>query len=148
MRAAARTRYAAEMPAPKSGSSAVDDYMAAQDEKAREALQKARDAVRKAVPGAEEVISYKMPAYRLHGRIVLYMAAWKEHYSIYPATAGMVAAFGDRLTGLHTNKSTLRFPYAERVPTKLIGDIARFRAQEVAERVAAKKKTRAAAASR
>ncbi len=56
-----------------------------------------RSAIRKAVPGAEEVISYQIPAYKLHGRAVLYFAGWKQHYSLYPATDRLVAAFKDEL---------------------------------------------------
>ncbi len=44
-----------------------------------------RSIVRKALPEAEEVISYKIPAYKLHNEVVLYFAGWKRHYSLYPA---------------------------------------------------------------
>jgi uncharacterized protein YdhG (YjbR/CyaY superfamily) len=91
------------------------------------------------VPGAEEVISYQIPAYKLHGRVVLYFAGWKQHYSIYPATAHLVAAFKDELAPYEfNNKGTIRFPLAKRVPVKLIAGIAKFRAKEVAGREKAK----------
>ena len=42
---------------------------------------------------AEECISYQIPAFKLHGSVLLYFAGWQEHYSVYPASDAMVAAF-------------------------------------------------------
>ena len=90
--------------------------------------------MRKALPRAEEVISYQIPAYKLNGRVVIYFAGWKEHYSIYPAQRRLVAAFKERLAPYEVNnKGTIRFPLSEPVPARLIEDIARFRAKEVTE---------------
>ena len=112
----------------------VDQYIASQPEAARGTLQRVRAAIRKAVPAAEETISYNMPAYELHGEAMLYFAGWKRHYSLYPATARVLAAFQHELAAYEINKSTIRFPLSEPVPAKLIGLIAKFRAKEVAER--------------
>jgi uncharacterized protein YdhG (YjbR/CyaY superfamily) len=56
----------------KSDFKSVDEYIAAQPEAVQRALKRVRSTIRKAVPGAEEVISYRIPAYKLHGRPVLY----------------------------------------------------------------------------
>jgi uncharacterized protein YdhG (YjbR/CyaY superfamily) len=111
----------------------VDDYIASQPEAAQDMLGRVRRAIRKAVPDAEEVISYQIPAYRAHGRVVIYFAGWKRHYSLYPATDSLVTAFEDELTPYTISKGTIRFPLSEDVPVKLIEDIARFRAKEAAE---------------
>lgn len=93
-----------------------------------------RGAIRKALPKAEEVISYQIPAYRLDGRVVIYFAGWKEHYSVYPAQKRLVAAFKEKLAPYEVNnKGTIRFPMSEPVPVGLIQAIARFRAKEVTE---------------
>ena len=97
-------------------------------------LKRVRGAIRKAVPGAEEVISYKIPTYKLHGGPVLYFAGWKKHYSLYPATADLLAVFQDDLATYEVAKSTIRFPFSQPVPVKLIERIAKFRAKEVADR--------------
>src|SRR6266446_7117317 len=97
-----------------------------------------RSTIRKAVPGGEEVISYQIPAYKLHAGPVLYFAGWKQHYSLYPATAPVVAAFKDDLAPYEVSKGTIRFPLYEPVPVNLIARIAKFRAKEVAEREKAK----------
>jgi uncharacterized protein YdhG (YjbR/CyaY superfamily) len=91
-----------------------------------------------AVPRAEEVISYKMPTYKLRDQTVLHFAAWKNHYSLYAATASVVAAFGRELAPYDVIKGTIRFPHSEPVPEKLIERIAKFRAKEVSKRVNAK----------
>jgi uncharacterized protein YdhG (YjbR/CyaY superfamily) len=66
---------------------------------------------------------------------VIYFAGWKRHYSLYPATRRLVAAFKDELAPYEVNdKGTIRFPLSEPVPVKLIEAIATFRAKEVAEK--------------
>jgi uncharacterized protein YdhG (YjbR/CyaY superfamily) len=110
----------------------VDDYLELQPWAARGVLETVRGAIRKAVPGAEEVISYQMPAYKLTAGIVIYFAGWKKHYSLYPASAELVEAFKEELAGYEISKGTIRFPLSLPVPVKLIGNIVKFRAKEVA----------------
>lgn len=134
----------------------VAAYIAKFPRPAQAVLKKVRGAMQKALPKAVEVISYSIPAYKVDGRVAIYFAGWKEHYSIYPATAPLVAAFKDRLEPYEVNnKGTIRFPMSEPVPVKLIADIARFRAkQTVIERAGATgasaggRKTRASAGRR
>jgi uncharacterized protein YdhG (YjbR/CyaY superfamily) len=116
----------------------VDAYIAAQPADVRSLLERVRDIIRRALPKAEDVISYQIPAYRLHGRPVIYFAGWRRHYSLYPATAFVVAALEDKLAPYEVSKGTIRFPLSERVPVKLIERIARLRAKEAAERAKAK----------
>jgi uncharacterized protein YdhG (YjbR/CyaY superfamily) len=110
----------------------VDEYISAQPEAAQRVLKRVRSAIRKAVPGANEVISYNMPTYKLHGRAMLYFAGWSRHYSIYPSTARLLAKFKSELEPYEISKGTIRFPLSEPVPVKLIEAIAKFRAQEIA----------------
>lgn len=111
----------------------VDQYIASQPETVQNILERVRSTIRNAIPQAEESISYKIPAYKLRGDRVLYFAAWKQHFSIYPATARVIAAFKEDIAP-YVMKSTLRFPISQPVPVKLIARIAKFRANEVAER--------------
>jgi uncharacterized protein YdhG (YjbR/CyaY superfamily) len=117
----------------KTGFKSVDEYIALQPEAVQDILARVRSTIRKAVPRAEEVISYNIPAYKLHDSPVLYFAGWKQHYSLYPATGRVVAAFKRELTPYEVRKGTIRFPISQPVPVKLIGRIAKFRATEVAE---------------
>ena len=117
----------------------VDEYIASQPEGARGTLERVRSTIRKAVPKADEVISYQIPGYKLHGDTVLFFAGWKKHYSLYPANERLVAAFKDELAPYEVNnKGTIRFPLSEPVPVKLIERIAKFRAKDLAEREKAK----------
>src|ERR1035441_1831878 len=71
----------------KAAPSTIDDYIAGASAKVRPILKKIRDAVRKAVPEAEEKISYRIPAFTANG-IVLFFAAFKDHIGIYPPVRG------------------------------------------------------------
>lgn len=117
----------------KSDVSSVNAYIASQPKAVRSVLGQVRATIRKALPGAEEVITYGMPTYKLHGRAVIYFAGWTQHYSLYPSTDRVVAAFRNELEPYEVNKGTIRFPLSLPVPVKLIRGIAKFRAKEAAE---------------
>lgn len=110
----------------------VEEYIASQPRAVQRVLKRVRSAIRKAMPGADEVISYQIPTFKLHGRPVLYFAGWSHHYSLYPSTDRMVAAFRGELAPYEVGKGTIRFPLSEPVPVKLIEGLAKFRAKEVA----------------
>lgn len=112
----------------------VDEYISSQPEAVRGVLSRLRDTIRKAVPEAEESISYGIPTYKLGGERVLYFAAWKKHYSLYPITGRVIAALKAELAPYEVDKSTIRFAYTQPVPVKLIRRIAKFRAKEAVER--------------
>jgi len=90
-----------------------------------------RKAIREAVPQAEEMISYKMPAYKLKGQPLIFFAAWSKHFSIYPASNEMAAKFKKDLEPYQISKGTIRFPLSEPVPVKLIERLVRFRAKGI-----------------
>lgn len=120
----------------------VDEYISAQPEALQGPLKRVRNTIRKALPGAEEVISYRMPTYKLHGSRVLYFAGWKQQYALYAATDSVVAAFKHELAPYEVAKGTIRFPLGQVVPVELIARIAKFRAREVVERAKAKASTK------
>jgi uncharacterized protein YdhG (YjbR/CyaY superfamily) len=119
----------------------VDEYIASQPDGAQSALNRVRSTIRKAVPQAEETISYKMPTYRLHGERILFFAGWKRHYSLYPATKRIIATFKQELAPYEISKGTIRFPLSEPIPAKLIERIVKFRAKEVSHRKHERSKT-------
>lgn len=118
----------------------VDEYLATHPKDVRAILERVRGAIRKAVPGAEEGISYQIPAYKLRGAAVLYLAGWKQHYSLYPATGRLIAALKSELAPYEVQKATIRFPLSKPVPVRLIARIAKFRAREAGERAARAKR--------
>jgi uncharacterized protein YdhG (YjbR/CyaY superfamily) len=131
----------------KTNYKSVNEYIAAQPEAVQGILQEVRAVLRKALPKAEEVISYQIPAYKIDGAGVVYFSGWKAHYSVYPATKAVVTALKKELAPYDVEKGTMRFPFDGPVPKKLIAAIARKRAEEaaadLAKRMAAKKKAAA-----
>jgi uncharacterized protein YdhG (YjbR/CyaY superfamily) len=119
----------------KSDLKSVDDYIDSQPEAVRAILERVRGSIRRALPEAEEVLSYKIPTYKIGGRAVLYFAGWKQHFSLYPVTDPIVTAFKDELVPYEVNnKGTIRFPLSRPVPVKLIERIAKARAKQMAKR--------------
>ena len=120
--------------AAKKKHATVAAYIAAQPKATRAILERVRKTIRKTVPDAEEVISYQIPGYTLNGSYLMYFAGWKAHYSLYPVTDDVAAAFGDELASYTRSKGTLKLPLDEPVPEKLIARIARFHADRVRAR--------------
>ena len=110
----------------------VDEYIAAQPEAVRPKLEQVRAAIGRAVPEAVEGIGYRMPAYKLHGKPMLYFAGFKEHVSLFAASATFFAALQDELKGYELRKGTVHFPLTKSVPVKLISRIAKLRAAGIA----------------
>lgn len=112
----------------------VTEYIASKPRDSRGALERVRRAIRKAVPTASEELSYQKPVYMLNGVPVLYFAGWTSHYSLFPATDALIAAFTRELAPYASSKGTIKIPISEPVPERLIERIARFRAQQITAR--------------
>jgi uncharacterized protein YdhG (YjbR/CyaY superfamily) len=110
----------------------VDAYLAALLADRRGPMEELRAAVRDAAPGAEEVITYKMPGLRLAGRFLVSYDAFARHYSLFPASDGVRAALGDELVPYLAGKGTIRFPADRPVPLDLVRRIVAARVAEVA----------------
>jgi uncharacterized protein YdhG (YjbR/CyaY superfamily) len=106
----------------------VDEYIATFPQDVQTILKSVRQAVLKAVPEAEEVISYQLPAYKYHG-FVLYFGGYTKHFSI-SSPPPTFEVFKEELASYKVSKSAVQFPYDQPVPTELIGKIARYRADE------------------
>ncbi len=89
-----------------------------------------RSAIKRAAPGITERISYRIPTFDLDGRYVLYIAAFKDHVSVYPVTAGMVERYSDEIARFRRGKGTLGFPLTEPIPVALVAKLAKLRVQE------------------
>ena len=118
----------------------VTEYLAAHPPDRRSVLAQVRAVIRKALPRAEEGISYGIPVYKVDGEMVLYFAGFQKHYSIYPATGVLLDTMGDELGDRIHNKASIHFDYAEKVPVKLITRIAKVRAADAKKRAAAKRR--------
>jgi len=106
----------------------VDKYLVDFPIEIQEALERIRETIKKAVPDAEEVISYKMPAYKLNG-ILVYFAAHKNHIGFYPTSSG-IEAFKKELEPYKCAKGSVQFPFDKPLPIGLITRIVKFRVME------------------
>jgi len=95
-------------------------------------LNKLRAIIRAAAPAAQEVISYKMPAYKLHGMLV-YFAGYKAHVGFYPTPSG-IKNFLPKLKGYKCSKAAVQFPIDQPLPQSLIKEIVAFRIKENASK--------------
>ena len=68
----------------KTKAETVDEYLDSLDNEKREALENLRKIIKTVAPKAEECISYQMPAFRIGGRILLWMGASANHCAFYP----------------------------------------------------------------
>lgn len=118
----------------------VSEYLSTLDPELKRVLTTVRQTIRKAVPKAEEVISYQIPCYKLDGAYVLYFAGFKDHFSLScPPPFTVFEAFAKQLAPYKVTKSAIRFPLDEPVPVKLITAIAKFRAKEALAAAKSKK---------
>ena len=110
----------------------VDDYIAAVPEDRRDTLELVRRAIKTAAPESIETIAYQMPAFRSHGgRFLVSYAAYKHHYSLFPASGAVIDALGDELTPYLSGKGTVRFPASEPLPLDIVAKVVRARLAEI-----------------
>jgi uncharacterized protein YdhG (YjbR/CyaY superfamily) len=77
----------------------IDEYLLAVDQPKRATLQALRRTILEIVPEAEQVISYRVPAFRVQGRVVAGFAAFKDHLSYLPFSGSVLEQLGDELHG-------------------------------------------------
>jgi uncharacterized protein YdhG (YjbR/CyaY superfamily) len=117
------------MPAPTT----VDDYLAGLTAERRAIVESMRATIRAAAPAATETIAYGMPAMRTKdGRFLVSYAAYKKHYSLFPASGVVLEALGAELTPYVAAKATIQFPVSAPVPLPLIARVVETRVAELA----------------
>ena len=116
----------------------VDSYIAGFPAATQKLLQQVRTGIIKAAPGAEEVISYGMPAYKKEGMLVFF-AGYEKHIGFYPTPSGIVN-FKKELAGYTFSKGAIQFHVDKPMPLKLVTSIVKFRVAENKEKAALKVK--------
>ncbi len=118
-------------PGPAPGT--VDEYLARVPPKFRTTLRRLRATIRTAAPDAEEIISYRMPAFRQNG-ILVYYAAFEDHCSLFVASPEIRRRFSAELKPFMAGKGTLRFTPESPLPAGLVTRIVKARVAENAAR--------------
>lgn len=116
----------------------VDEYIRGFPPEVQGMLQRVREVLRHAAPQAQEVISYRMPAFRQNG-VLLYFAAFQHHLGLYPPVSGD-AALMKAIAPYAGEKGNLRFAYDQPIPYALIARIAALRVQQDAAKARSKRK--------
>jgi uncharacterized protein YdhG (YjbR/CyaY superfamily) len=108
----------------------VQEYMSSLPKDAQSIIKSVRKAIAEAVPDAEEVISYNIPAFKYNGWI-FYVAAFARHYTLaFPPPFTVLKKFEKELSEYEVAKASIKFPFDKPVPLKLISAMAKFRAAE------------------
>jgi uncharacterized protein YdhG (YjbR/CyaY superfamily) len=120
------------------GPANVEEYLAGLPAQQRAVLDELRATVRAAAPTASESIAYQMPAFRQDGQFLVSYAAFRDHYSLFPASAAVLDELGEEVRPYLSGKGTIRFGMTERVPYDLIARIVEIRVREIGAAVAAR----------
>jgi uncharacterized protein YdhG (YjbR/CyaY superfamily) len=112
------------------GPSGVDEYLATKAASQRAGLATMRAAIRAAAPDADEVITYKMPGFKTHGRFLVSYDAYTAHFSLFPASEAVIDELGDEIRPYLSGRGTIRFPADRPLPTELIGRVVAIRLRE------------------
>ena len=117
----------------------IDEYIAGFSKDIQATLQQLRTTINTAAPGATEVISYQMPAFKLNGNSLLYFAACKNHIGFYPTSSG-IRTFSKELSVYKGSKGAVQFPISQPLPLGLISRIVKFRVKENLAKIKATRK--------
>jgi uncharacterized protein YdhG (YjbR/CyaY superfamily) len=110
--------------------STVSQYIAAAKPPQRKALKSLRSTIRKAAPKATERLRYGIPVFEVDGKYLLYIAAFRQHVSMYPVTTAMAERHGKALAPYRHGRGTLRFALDEPLPLGLVAKLSRTRVAE------------------
>lgn len=118
----------------------LDEYLAVQPLEARAKLEAIRQLVHKVAPEAAEAMAYGVPTFRLKPTAkkknnMVHFAAFKDHVSVYPRTAGVDSTLGERLAPYAHGKGTLQFVISEPLPLELLREVVEILSAEAQERL-------------
>jgi uncharacterized protein YdhG (YjbR/CyaY superfamily) len=113
----------------------IDAYLNALAPDRRTVIEAMGEVIRSAAPDAVQSIAYDMPAFRTtDGRFLVSYAAFKQHYSVFPASDGIVETLGDEIRPYLAGSGTIRFRASRPVPLALIRRIVQIRVEELAKK--------------
>jgi uncharacterized protein YdhG (YjbR/CyaY superfamily) len=124
------------MEGKKADYESIDDYIRQFTPEVQEKLEALRKVIKESATDATEKISYRMPAFYLHG-ILVYFAAFKHHIGFYPTSSG-IEAFKGELSGYKFSKGSVQFPIENPLPLDLISRIVKYRVAENMKKAAGK----------
>lgn len=116
----------------------VDAYLAKIPEPGRSTLRAVRESILEVIPDAEQVISYGFPGFKLDGKVICGIDAFKNHCSYFPHSSLVIPQLSKELESYETSAGTLRFPIDKPLPKTLIRKLIKVRMDQLAEAKLAK----------
>lgn len=108
-------------------SNEIDHYLADLEEPKRSTLQRLRQTIREVLPDAEEGMSYRLPAFRIDGKVIAGFAAFKNHLSYLPHSGSVFPMLQDEVASYKTSTGALHFPVDTPLPKHLVEQLVRVR---------------------
>ena len=109
----------------------VDEYLRAVEEPKRTTLEALRRTILEIIPDAEQLISYRVPAFRVGGATIAGFAAFRHHLSYLPFSGSVLSQLADELAGYTMTKSSLHFPVDRPLPKALVERLIAVRLEEL-----------------
>jgi uncharacterized protein YdhG (YjbR/CyaY superfamily) len=106
----------------------VGEYIAMYPSNVQSILKKLRQTIKESAPGAQEVISYQIPTFKLNGNLV-HFGAFEDHIGFFPTSSGK-EAFKKELSKYKGGKGTVQFPFDRPIPYDLVSKIVKYRVKE------------------
>ena len=123
------------MPATKSArAESVDGYLAALPEDMRAALERLRKIIKAAAPGTTEVISYRVPIFKLQGHPLVGFGAAGSRCSFYVMSSSLIPklarARAGELKRYVVRGATIHFSPDKPLPAALVRELVKERIAE------------------
>ena len=117
-------------PPTKKREPAIDEYLATMSGVNRALLKELRKTIHAVVPGVEECISYRLPAFRLKGSVIAGFAATSKGCSYYPFSGTTFKMLAGDIESYGHTKSALHFGPNQPLPSTLVRKLLRARIAE------------------
>ncbi|MBZ4191836.1 iron chaperone [Niabella beijingensis] len=109
----------------------IDEYQSTFPAEVQQRMQQIRKIIKDAVPEAEEVISYQIPAFRTSKQFLIYYSAYARHISLSsPWSPALLKEFETDLKGLQVSKSAIQLPADKPLPAAFVKRLIKFREKE------------------
>ena len=112
----------------------LDSYIKRHSSTEQKLLQELRELIRTTTKG-EECISYSMPAFRYHGKIVACFRMYAHHLGFYPYSGGILKQFLPQLKKYKTSTGAVQLPKDKKLPKTLIQKILKARMKEIKQQL-------------
>ena len=108
----------------------IDKYLNNLKPEYKTELERIRKIIKELVPEVAEEMSYGMPTFKYKGKILIHIAAFKDHMSLFP-TPGPIEDLQEKLTNFQISKGTIKFTLENNVSDSLVKDIVRSRLSNI-----------------